>query len=229
MKYVLTFGALAAYCFALAAYFGGPAWLLLWPGASSLLLAVAYAGLGPRVYGKRRDGRLSWWALLLLLPYLLLTWAAWHLMRLFSKEDCCNEVAPGLYVGRRALAHELPPGVSLVVDLTAEFPSPRGIAAGRDYLCLPTLDALAPDEGAVRALVAHVAARPGAVYIHCAAGHGRSATAAAAILLARGLASDVRGAEDVLRRARPRIRLLPAQRRLLERLAGCPQEVRVAT
>jgi protein-tyrosine phosphatase len=219
MKYTFKFGLLGAYLIALAVYLGGPALLLLWPGASLALVAAAYAGLGPRVYGKRPDGRLAWWAVLPMLPLLLLTWVAWHLHRRMSKEDCCNEVAPGLWVGRRAFAHELPPEVRLVVDLTAEFPAPRALAPNAAYVCLPTLDAFAPDADSLRALLEQILGAPGPVYVHCALGHGRSATVAAAVLLARGLANDVDHAEAVLRQARPLVRLLPVQRRVLERLA----------
>src|SRR5262249_39640038 len=95
-----------------------------------------------------------------------------------------------------------------------------GVATGRNYLCLPTLDNTAPEEGAVREMVAVLAGTTSAVYIHCAAGHGRSATVAAAVLLARGLASDVKEAEALLRKARPGVRLSPEQRHLLERLTA---------
>src|SRR5919202_869647 len=131
MKYTVVFGILGIYVGVTAFLVQGLGWLLLWPGFSFLLLASAYAGLGPRVYGKRADGRMAWWAVLLLLPYLLLTWAAWHLQRALGREGCCHEVAPGLWLGRRAFVRELPPGVNLVVDLTAEFPAARGITQGR--------------------------------------------------------------------------------------------------
>src|SRR5919204_3009915 len=213
MKYAIVFLLLGLYLLALGVIVGGWALLLIWPGVSFALLGAAYAGLGPRVYGKGEDGRMAWWSVLLLLPYLLLTWAVWHVQRLLSREDRCNEVAPGLWLGRRAFARELPPGVDLVVDLTTEFPAPRGVRTGRTYLCLPTLDAVAPDEKALRGLTARVAAWPGVVYVHCALGHGRSATAVAAVLLARGLAADVKQAEAMLRQARPRVRLNAPQRR----------------
>src|SRR5207244_1868915 len=127
MKYVIVFGLFAVYLAGLAVLFGGWCWPLLWPALSFGVVAAGYAGLGPRIFGKRPTGRLSWWAVLLLGPYLLLTWALWHLHRRVSREPCCHEVAPALWLGRRPLAHELPDGVVLVVDLTAEFPAARGI------------------------------------------------------------------------------------------------------
>jgi protein-tyrosine phosphatase len=218
MLYAIIFALLAGYLIFLAVLLGGWGWLLLWPALSFLVLASGYAVFGPGVCGKRPDGRLAWWSLLALLPVLLLLWSLWHLIRLVSWETVANEIAPGVWLGRRAFVHELPPRVVLVVDLTAEFPAPRRIREGRDYLCLPTLDGIAPDELAFRAILAQVADSPGPVYLHCAQGHGRSALLAAALLLQRGLAADVREAERLLRQARPGVRLKPGQRRLLHRL-----------
>jgi protein-tyrosine phosphatase len=217
-KYVLFFALLGVYLTALGVGLGRFGWLLLWPGGSYLVLAAAYAGLGPGVCGKRPDGRLAWWAVLPLFHYLLLTWAVWHLQRLLSREPACNEVVPGLWVGRRPLARELPPGTDLVVDLTAEFPEPRGVVVGRSYVCLPTLDALAPPLAPMRELVKKVAAWPGTALVHCAAGHGRSAAVVAAVLLARGLAASPKEAQQLVRKARPGVSLNRPQRRLLEML-----------
>jgi protein-tyrosine phosphatase len=220
--YAVVFILLGIELIAAGVFLGGPGWLLCWPGGSFLLVAAAYAGLGPRVFGKRRDGRLAWWAVLLLLPYLGLTWLVWHAQRRLSREPCCHAAAPGLWLGRRAYGHELPPEVSLVVDLTAEFAEPRGVRRGRTYLCVPILDGTATDEKTFRDLIGQIVAWPGGVYIHCAMGHGRSATLAAAVLLARGLAGTAGEAEQLLRRARPGVRLKPAQRTLLAAVAVRP-------
>jgi protein-tyrosine phosphatase len=218
MKYAVVFSLLALYLAVLAAVLGEGYWLLLWPALSFALVAAGYAGLGPGVFGKRDDGRLAWWAVVVLLPYLLFTWVVWHLHRWLSRQACCHEVASGVWLGRRPLRREVPAGVGLVVDLTAEFFVARGVRAGRDYLALPTLDGTAPDEDRCRAVLARLAEHPGPVYIHCAAGHGRSALLAAAVLLARGLAADERQAEAHLRQVRRGVRLKPVQRRLLRRL-----------
>jgi protein-tyrosine phosphatase len=222
MKYALVFGLFGVYLAVLGVLLGGAGWLLLWPALAFGLVGAGFAGLGPRVFGKRANGRLAAWAVLLLLPYLALTWVVWHLLRLLSREPCCHEVAPGVWVGRRALARELPEGVSLVVDLTAEFPEPRGVLRGRSYLCLPTLDTTAPEQAAFVSLIERLKGHAGGIYVHCASGHGRSATVAAGLLLARGLARDAREAEQILRRARPGIRLKKAQRALLQGCWGAP-------
>lgn len=67
-------------------------------------------------------------------------------------------------------------------------------------------------------LVRKVARWQGGVYIHCASGHGRSATVAAAVLMVRGLAADAKAAENLMKRVRPGIRLSLGQRRLLGRV-----------
>ncbi len=224
MKYVIVFGLFALYLAGLAVLLEGWAWLLLWPALSFAVVAAGYAGLGPRIFGKGSDGRLAWWAVVVLLPYLLLTWTLWHLHRRVRRAPPCHEVAPGVWLGRRPLHHELPADVVLVVDLTAEFFAARRVRDGRDYLVLPTLDGTAPDEQRVREVVARLREHAGAVYIHCAAGHGRSALVAAALLLARGLAADDRQAEALLRRVRPGVRLTPPQRRLLRQLVERKEE-----
>ncbi len=220
MRFAVLFSLFALYLGYLAVAHAGWASLLGWPAVSFALVAAGYAGLGPGIFGKRTDGRLAWWAVVVLLPYLLLSWVVWYLLRLLSREPGCHEVAPGVWLGRRPLRRDLPPEVVLVVDLTAEFFVARGVRAGRDYLALPTLDRTAPDEARVRAVLERLADHPGPVYIHCAAGHGRSALLAAALLLARGLAADHRQAEARLRQVRPGVRLTPPQRRLLRRLSA---------
>ena len=215
MKYAVVFGLLGGLLVRLAFQQEGACWLALWPAVSLLWVALAYAGLGVRLFGKRADGRMAWWAVLLLLPYLLLTWGVWHLSRLLSKEAVWNEVVPGLFLGRRVSARELPPDVSLVVDLTAEFSEPRGVVNGRCYLCLPTLDAAVPNLAALRDVSTRVADWQGNVFVHCALGHGRSALLVAAVLLERGLAKDDAEAITLVRKARPAVRLRLVQRGLL--------------
>lgn len=219
MKHAVMYCVVGAALASAGVWLGGIGWLLLWPAVSYGLIGAAYAGLGPRVCGKRPDGRLAPWAVLALLPFFLATWAGWRVLRRFSREPSCHEVAPGLWVGRRPLPGELPADVSLIVDLTAEFPARRKVRNGRTYLCVPTLDQTAPDEAALRRVVETAAKWPGAVYIHCALGHARSAMTAAAVLIRRGAAAGAEDAVARMRLARPSIQLEKPQQRLLERMA----------
>ena len=53
------------------------------------------------------------------------------------------------------------------------------------------------------------------VLIHCAHGHGRSATVLAAILIANGQAASIAEAEAIMKKARPRVRLNTRQKATL--------------
>ena len=222
MKYGILFlmmGGLLAYY---GVFLGGLGWLLLWPALSFCIVAAGYLGLGARVFGKRTDGTIAWFTLVVLLPYFLYAWTIWHLSRLLRREDCYNEICPGLYVGRRAFAGELPKDVRAVVDWTAEFAEPREVRDGRRYLCLPTLDASVPPETEFREFVQAILSESGPTYVHCAEGHGRSGMVAAALLVSKGLATDVEDAVAQLRKARPGIRLNDRQAALVARVSSNP-------
>jgi len=191
--------------------FGGWTWVAAWPGADVLALAGAYLGLGPRVLGKRADGTIHPLAVALLLPFFLGTWLVWWLQGALARKAPSHQVAPGVWLGRRPFRGDLPEGIRLVVDLTAEFPVDRRIRAEVPWVCRPTLDATPPTVPDGRALLEQIEAAGGPVFIHCAAGHGRSATVAAALLVRRGLAPDAEAAEAALRGARPGVRLRSRQ------------------
>ncbi len=193
---------------------GGWGIALFWPGLSFSVVATGYVGLGPRVFGKRRDGTIAPYALLLLLPYFIYAWVVWRLVRLLSREDCYNRISPEFYLGRRPLPRELPREVAAVVDLTAEFPEPEGVRTGREYICAPTLDASVPSD--FEELVERVLDLPSPTYVHCAQGHGRSGTLVAALLMAIGTAREVDEAISIVRKARPGVRLNALQKAFLQ-------------
>jgi hypothetical protein len=211
---------LGAALIAAAWWVSGPAWLVVWPALAVTIVGLGYLGLGPRVFGKRADGTIAPVPLVLLFPYHVVAWLRLRLDAMRASEDAWNEVAPGVFLGRRLThAGELPPATAAVIDLTAEFRATPGIAERREYRTLPTLDTLAPEYAAFAELVRWAASHPGPIYVHCAAGHGRSAAVAAAILLVRGHARDATEAEVLLKKARPLVWLHGAQRQAVERLA----------
>ena len=59
MKYAFFFLIIAAQFFVEAALLGGYFWVLAWPGFSFGLVALAYLGLGPGVFGKQASGSLA--------------------------------------------------------------------------------------------------------------------------------------------------------------------------
>lgn len=219
MKHAVTYLIAAVVLCALGLYCGGGALFLLWPGVACLLVGLAYAGVGATVFGKRRDGSLPPWTWVLLLPYLLFTWSIWKLKRKVSKEAYYNEVAPGLWVGRRVLGPELPAGVQVIVDVTCEFAEPSTALAVCEYRSLPMLNYSVPRREAFAALVADLTGREG-IYIHCAQGHGRSATLAAGVLLAKGLAETWEDAVARVVRVRPKTHLEHCQEQFLQSLYG---------
>jgi protein-tyrosine phosphatase len=199
----------------------GGGWLvLLWPAASFFVVAAAYATARPRWLGKRQDGRLSLPVQSVLAPFTAFSWTVAQGHRVLRRGPAACEVAPGIWLGRRARPHEIPAGVCSVVDFTAEFWEPAGVRKDRRYLCVPTLDSTASDEGAFRAALDCVAASDGPVYIHCAQGFGRSAALAAALLIRRGAARDADEAVAMLAKARPGVRLTRRQRDLVRRVTA---------
>jgi protein-tyrosine phosphatase len=195
---------------------GGWGWTLLWPALSFLLVALGYAGIGPGIFGKRRDGTLPLVRVLVLGPFLAVTWLLWMAGRLLSREPCCHEVAPCIWVGRRIVEGELPRGIQRIVDLTAEFQEPKGIRQRDLYWSMPALDASAPALDDLEHLLQTLHTESHPIFLHCASGHGRSAMVAAGLLIGRGLARDVPDAEAQLRRIRPHIRLNSRQRQQLK-------------
>ena len=186
-------------------------WILLWPAAVMAAVAIVYIAQAPRALGKRADGTLAWWAWLVWAPLFGYMRLMHELARSLTDEPVANEVAAGIWVGRRPRAHELPPGIAIVVDLCAELAEAPGVADGRTYLAIPTLDATAPNPAQIARAVEAVLAAKGPAFIHCAFGHGRSATVAAAVLVRRGDAT-LEDVERKMRACRPRIGLNAHQR-----------------
>jgi protein-tyrosine phosphatase len=203
---------------AVAPLFRAFAWLPLWLALSNGLIAYAYASNRAAIFGKRRDGTIAPLNLVLLLPYLLLVWTFfWLKVAGLRPEPCSHLVAPGVYLGRKPRAHELPQDCRLVVDLTCEFSEARSVVGAYAYRCLPILNRHTPSDAELAALLSELRDHDAPIYVHCGAGRGRSAMVAAALLVLRGHAQDVAEAEQMLKRARPGVHLHAAQSALITR------------
>ena len=196
-------------------------------------LVAAYSAMGflvvsfgyflrlPAVWLKRGDGTINPLGYLLCLPLHLLNWISLHLAARCQKYPALQEIAPNLWLGRRPFESEAKALVAAdewaVVDLTSEFQEPLALRSGK-YLCLPTLDHTAPLRSQLKSALDFIAAEKSLrkVLVHCALGHGRSATIVAAWLIQNGMAKTASEADGQLRRIRPGVRLKKTQRRLLE-------------
>lgn len=199
---------------ALTGYVGGATWILAWPAFSLVVVGLGYVWLGPFVLGKQPDGTLAWYTALLLMPYFGAAEFAWYLVRVLGSEEPWHEVSRGLFLGRRVQHWELPARIGLVLDMTAEFVEPLELRTGRRYICVPALDASVPKPAALADAIAEILPYSGNIYVHCAAGHGRSAMAMAVLLVARGIASELDQAIAMMVGARARVRLRTTQRRV---------------
>jgi len=173
-----------------------------WTSLACAVACAAYVANRPAWLGKR-DGRLSARSLVVL-PYLVAFGIACRLIRWWRPPDRPTRVAPGLWVSGRVTSATLPPAVTVVVDLVAEFAADASIRRLRGYRSLPVLDGgVPPSIARFVALVREVVATEGDVLIHCDSGRGRAPTFAAAVLVARGAARDGREAIHILQAARP--------------------------
>lgn len=225
MKYAFVFSVFGCGLVAAAALATPQPWALL-TGAVGLAFALVgfgYAGVGPRVFLKRSDGRLPLLSHALFWPYFALNHASLWLYRRGTGATPHDELAPGVFLGARLRTHDVPGllerDVRAVLDLTAEFGELTALRDPLEYRCIPLLDATAPSDAELDDGVAWMEeqCRRGAVYVHCALGHGRSATFVAAYLVAAGIVESADAAEERIAELRPRAGLNEPQRLALHR------------
>jgi hypothetical protein len=203
--------------------------LLFYIAASFVFLAMAYGGFGARIFGKRTDGRLRPSSWIWLGPYHALNWVSLGLYRKLSREPAFVQVVPNLFFGRwltnREARERFPAGFVGVLDLAGELGEARQFRAVPRYRSFPLLDGTAPGEDALRDAVDWLreVTPIGPVYVHCALGHGRSATIVIAYLLATGVVASASEGVRLLRSLRSGVRLGSRQ---VERLRGLePQDL----
>jgi protein-tyrosine phosphatase len=190
-----------------------------WLSVSLLIVGTAYLGAGPKVLMKSGRGSLSVASWFLLGPFHLLNALIFGGYRRLSREPASAEIIPGLYLGRRLWVTEARAmGADFVLDLTCEMSENRLMRDSGGYHCLPVLDNGCPSLDQLREGVAWLGARlgHGRVYVHCAAGHGRSATLVVAYLLSKGVVGNVEEGIAFLRARRPGVRLNRCQRAVLQ-------------
>jgi diacylglycerol kinase (ATP) len=192
-------------------------------------VGIAFIGVGlafmlktPGMFMKADNGQLSFLSYLIFWPYLTVNYAFLRLYRFLSQENPIDEILPGLYLGRK-LCHAdkgrfTQVNINAVVDVTSEWSEARFILKNYAYLCVPVLDMCAPTRQQLHEAVAWIKAqlKHGGVFVHCAAGHGRSATIVAAYLLHTKKVTRVQEAIDFIKNKRPKISLVQRQLAVLQ-------------
>jgi predicted protein tyrosine phosphatase len=189
-------------------------------------IAAAYTFAWPELIGKKLGGCLLPSSYLLFWPFHLLNFASLTLFRWSRQSAPFTEILPGLYLGSRLCSrdarrlNELK--ISAVLDLTSEFSEIRSLREATAYLCIPLLDRTAPSMSEFQAAICFIREQSerGSIYVHCALGHGRSATVMLAYLLASGKFANVNDALGHIQTRRPRVRLNPSQLRALQEFAA---------
>jgi len=195
-----------------------------WVALSCAIASFAYAWNRPDLFGKR-GGRLSRANVLLLLPYLLAFRTALRIMRDWRRTPPLSQVQPWLWVGGRIDAADLPVPDPVVIDLVCEFDEPDALRTRPGYRCVPLLDGHhPPDEEAFLALLDELAADERPVVVHCDSGRGRAPTAAALLLLRRGVVRETSDAIAVVAAGRPWTKITTTDRAFIERMTGRMRE-----
>jgi hypothetical protein len=232
MRYALAFGILASGLVVAAVRqmtgAGGLVWVLI---VIELYLALSLFTLSA-IYGFRHAGRPveeTWMRPgghgllpMLLFPYRALGNLILRLASRLGREEAMSLVSPRLYVGRLPFPREFlqlgGSGITTILNLCAEYPPVPSKQPGLTVAHVPILDGTAPTERqflAALELLARWYAEGQIILIHCAQGHGRSATIAAAALCRLGHAADADEALSLIVAARPGARPSRGQREAL--------------
>jgi protein tyrosine phosphatase (PTP) superfamily phosphohydrolase (DUF442 family) len=136
-----------------------------------------------------------------------------------------SQISPHLFIGGQYRKRGWPIleswGITAVVNLRNTFDDKQAGIAPLHYLHIPTRDGYSPTQAQLREGVKFIKGeieQGGAVYIHCEAGVGRSATMIAAYLIEEGKMGSTQAWEKI-RSVRPFIRPTSMQKREIDRLA----------
>lgn len=195
---------------------GGWAMFAAWPAVALALVAVNYAWAG--VVGfQKHDGRQSVAVRWLTAPYRL---GAWINSRLWTRrKPAPDQIADTVWLGRLPTPAELARHrFDAVVDVTAEFDTPRRVARSHS---VPMLDLVVPSLATLRhaaSMLDAAVAKGGQVLVCCALGYSRSALTVAAWLLQSGHCDSVEAAIARVKAARSQVVFSDAHVTLLKGL-----------
>lgn len=192
-----------------------------------MFVGLSYCANLPSIFHKNRaDGTLSWTMIIIFSPYLFPIWSIWFMRGLSKREPCHQRIVDGLYLGRFCNKNNtFPQDVGFVVDLTAEFSACKTILVGKKYRCVPCLDAMYPPEerDLVELMIEMIdwnTKSGGSIYVHCAAGHGRSFMTVVIYMVLKEYSTTVDDAVRYVQSIRPKVHLHPEQRDLACRVVS---------
>ena len=146
-------------------------------------------------------------------------------MQSLSQEKPIDQVTDKIFIGQQLLWFHRKifkdRNLGAVLDITVENREPFFIAQDKSicYLRIPVLDKTSPSvkqlEEGVRWGIEQIAHGRN-LYIHCGAGHERSATFVSAILLRSKNCETVDESMNMIKRNRPKVRFVGNQRMVLE-------------
>ena len=159
----------------------------------------------------------------LLFPFLFIKYLA-LLIQSFGKEKPISQITDKIFIGQQLLwFHEKifkEKNIAAVLDITVENREPYFIAWNKsvNYLRIPVLDKTSPSikqlqQGVVWSLDQISQGRN--LYVHCGAGHERSATFVCAMLLRLKLCKTLDQAIIQIQRSRPKARFVGNQQMIL--------------
>jgi protein-tyrosine phosphatase len=226
MKYAVVFILFGFTCAFYAATSQAPALRLFFVSLAVAFSGVglAFAFVGHRAFLKKPNGKLGFLSYVLYWPYHLLNWFSLLCFRRGGNENAFDKIDDNVYLGCRLSQNDKEEiervGIKSVLDLTCEF-SEIPLLRQMSYRCIPVLDTRAPSLELLEngAQWINEESAKGPVYVHCALGHGRSATFVAAYLLLSGKARTPQEAIDKIKILRPKIGLHPEQVALLEKMS----------
>ena len=175
----------------------GMNFLLIYPILTGILLFLAYLTNRPNlIIGKNENGAYNKPLMLFSLPWLLITYTVWFITNYLSRENKVDKITDSIDIGCYPfnVNHRK---YDLIIDLTSEFP--RAYKLDAPYLCLPNLDGI----NLKNIEIPVNATRDSKILIHCAQGHGRSATYCSILMVKLGIVKNGLDALNIILKNRP--------------------------
>jgi hypothetical protein len=180
---------------------------LFWATVSCCVLAFAYGARRPGlVIGKKSNGSASWFWTTVNLPWLLFTWATWWVLANTSREPAVSQISgTNIFISRWPFLGGDLSKFEVIIDLAAELP--RFYKFEGRYESLPNLDGVE----LVNSIPLNELNRDTAILVHCAQGHGRSASFTALLLGRLGQSGSSEAAITSILLARPLAKMASCQ------------------